>query len=112
MVRVGGCGLSEERPQHFKMDIPGTSLAVPWLRFHASTAGGLGLMPPGNWDPTCQGCSQKITDITSVWRGEVWHQKREFHMIRNLNTNVRLYDVGRSHCNQEACNTKWEYGLE
>ena len=54
-----GCGLSEERPQHFKMDIPGTSLAVQWLRFHTSTAGGLGLMPQGTGIPHAKGAAKK-----------------------------------------------------
>ena len=107
MVGAGGVDCLEERPQHFKMDLPGTSLAVQWLRFHASTAGGLGLMPQGAGIPHAEG-----TAITSVWWGEVWHQKREFHVISNLDTNVRLYNVGRRHCNQEAYNSKWENGLK
>ena len=61
MVGAGGVDCLEERPQHFKMDLPGTSLAVPWLTVHTSTAGGLGLMPQGAGIPHAEG-----TAITSI----------------------------------------------
>ena len=42
----------------------GTSLAVQWLRFHASTAGGVGPIPgQGNEIPHAPWCGQKIKSL-------------------------------------------------
>ena len=39
--------------ENFKQHIIGTSLAVQWLRLHASTTGGMGLIPGGGTKILC-----------------------------------------------------------
>ena len=64
--------LHRPAPQTKELSGPETSLAVQWLRLHASTAGGTGLIPGGRTKvPHAAQCHQE--------------KKRENYLARNIN---------------------------
>ena len=58
--------MESRRGQCFKNEYVGTSLVVQWLRFHASNAGGMGLIPDwGTKIPHAMQCAQQLQKISN-----------------------------------------------